>query len=176
MFSLEQIENLFGYHKATEETAPQHTTARQKIKEFAQFLNEMLPDGRAKSTAFTKLDEVAMWAHKAISETAPVVNEALSIADGLTEEAAQDFDPGQQELALATSGGATSAISTTGSVSSPATSTDSSVPAATSSSEPTETPSPSSTTSATPTSAVNVPEPTPGTVVDGNTVPPASTN
>ena len=77
--SPEEIEHRFGFHKATIEgenaTLPKHRDIRLKFREFASFLDEVLPDGRAKSVAFTELENASMWAHKAIAETAPVVNE-----------------------------------------------------------------------------------------------------
>lgn len=75
----EEIEHRFGFHKATIEGAnaslPKHRDTRLKFREFAEFLDGVLPEGRAKSVAFTELENASMWSHKAIAETAPVVNE-----------------------------------------------------------------------------------------------------
>lgn len=75
----EEIEHRFGFHKATVEgenaTLPQHREVRLRFKEFAAFLDEVMVPGRAKSVAFTNLEDASMWTHKAIAETAPVVNE-----------------------------------------------------------------------------------------------------
>jgi len=75
----EEIEHRFGFHKATIEgpnaTLPKHRDTRLRFREFAEFLDEVLPEGRAKSVAFTELENASMWAHKSIAETAPVVNE-----------------------------------------------------------------------------------------------------
>ncbi|MGP6175448.1 Acb2/Tad1 domain-containing protein [Corynebacterium sp. A21] len=74
-----EIENRFGFHKATIEgdnaTLPKHRDVRIEFREFAEFLDNILPDGRAKSVAFTELENASMWAHKAIAETAPAVHE-----------------------------------------------------------------------------------------------------
>lgn len=70
-----EIENRFGYHKGTEVTAPLHQAIRAKYIEMAKWLDEVLPHGRAKSVAFTELENAAMWSNKAIAEMAPVVNE-----------------------------------------------------------------------------------------------------
>lgn len=74
-----EIEHRFGFHKATIEgdnaTLPKHRDTRLLFREFAERLDEMLPPGRAKSVAFTDLENASMWAHKAIAETAPVVTE-----------------------------------------------------------------------------------------------------
>lgn len=75
----QEIENRFGFHKGTIEgtnaTVPRHASLRVKFREFAEMLDEALPDGRAKSVAFTELENASMWCHKAIAETAPVVKE-----------------------------------------------------------------------------------------------------
>lgn len=78
-YSSEEIEHRFGFHKATlegpEATLPKHRDTRLKFREFAEWLDSILPDGRAKSVAFTELENASMWCHKAIAETAPVVTE-----------------------------------------------------------------------------------------------------
>ena len=72
-----EIEHRFGFHKATTEgseaTLPKHRDIRLKFREFAEFLDEVLPPGRAKAVAFTELENTSMWCHKAVAETAPVV-------------------------------------------------------------------------------------------------------
>lgn len=75
----EEIEHRFGFHKATTEgenaTLPVHRDMRLMFRDFAEYLDVILPEGRAKSVAFTELETVSMWSHKAIAETAPVVEE-----------------------------------------------------------------------------------------------------
>jgi hypothetical protein len=75
----EEIEHRFGFHKATiegsEATLPKHREVRLLYRAFAERLDEILPAGRAKSVAFTDLENASMWSHKAIAEKAPVVNE-----------------------------------------------------------------------------------------------------
>lgn len=75
----EEIEHRFGFHKATIEgenaTLPMHRDVRLLFREFAERLNEILVPGRAKEVAFTNLEDASMWSHKAIAETAPVVQE-----------------------------------------------------------------------------------------------------
>jgi hypothetical protein len=79
MLGKEEIEHRFGFHKATIEgsnaTLPKHRDVRLKFREFAEFLDEIAPEGRAKSVMFTELENASMWAHKAIAETAPAVRE-----------------------------------------------------------------------------------------------------
>jgi hypothetical protein len=75
----EEIEHRFGFHKATIEgenaTLPIHTELRLNFREFAEYLDQQIPNGRAKSTMFTNLENASMWAHKAVAETAPLVEE-----------------------------------------------------------------------------------------------------
>lgn len=80
MIGKEEIEHRFGFHKATIEgenaTLPKHRDTRLKFREFAEFLDEVLPDGRAKSVAFTELENASMWSHKAIAGLAPAIEES----------------------------------------------------------------------------------------------------
>lgn len=68
-----EIRRRFGYHPATDRTAAQHNRLREAYIAFGEFLDEVLPDGRAKSTAFTSLQQSSMWANFGIAEQAPVV-------------------------------------------------------------------------------------------------------
>ncbi len=74
-----EIEHRFGFHKATIEgenaTLPKHTRVRKEFKIFAEILDNILPDGRAKSVMFTELENASMWAHKSIAELAPSLEE-----------------------------------------------------------------------------------------------------
>jgi hypothetical protein len=74
-----QIENRFGFHKATVEgdnaTTPDHALVRNLYKRFAERLDEILPDGRTKDLAFEDLEIASMWSHKSISERAPLIDE-----------------------------------------------------------------------------------------------------
>lgn len=77
--SAEEIEHRFGFHKATIEgenaTLPAHRDIRLAFRGFAEYLDEILPPGRAKSVAFTELENASMWSHKAVAELAPVIPE-----------------------------------------------------------------------------------------------------
>lgn len=76
MLSNQQIEDRFGFHKATiegaEATKPKHEHLRIDFKSFANMLNDILPDSREKSLAMTALEEASMWSHKAIAQDAPL--------------------------------------------------------------------------------------------------------
>jgi len=79
MLGPEQIEHRFGFHKATVEgdnaTLPRHRDTRLMYREFAEWLDELLPDSREKSLVFTALQEASMWSHCAIAMDAPTVSE-----------------------------------------------------------------------------------------------------
>ena len=62
------IENRFAFHAASrQEKADEHTSARQGCRQLADQLNALLPEGREKSLAVTKLEEVMFWANAAIA-------------------------------------------------------------------------------------------------------------
>lgn len=44
-----------------------HEMVRENLKEEAVWMNEVLPEGREKSLAVTKLEEAMMWANAAIA-------------------------------------------------------------------------------------------------------------
>ena len=69
----EEILHRFGYHPGNDQTKEQHRQVREAYIAFATFLSRVLPDSRAKSRAFTILQEAAMWSNYAIAEQAEVV-------------------------------------------------------------------------------------------------------
>lgn len=74
-----EIENRFGFHKATiegqEATLPKHKSLRLVFREFAEYLDGILIDGRAKEVAFERLEDASMWSHKAVAELSPLIGE-----------------------------------------------------------------------------------------------------
>lgn len=92
MLTPEEIENRVGFHKATVEganaTLPKHAHLRRLFKQIMTELNDVLPDGRAKSVAMTELEDASMWSHKSVAELAPLVSEGSQD----TAELEQDFD------------------------------------------------------------------------------------
>lgn len=68
MINQADINNRFAFHAATtEEKRDAHTSVRQQCRQLADFLNEKLPDGREKSVAITKLEEVMFWGNAALA-------------------------------------------------------------------------------------------------------------
>lgn len=75
MIGNDEIESRFGFHKGTDTTGPMHADVRALFIKFTNDLDKILPTGRAKSVAMTKLEEAAMWSNKAVAELAPVVKQ-----------------------------------------------------------------------------------------------------
>lgn len=67
----DDITNRFSFHPAdTEEKRAAHEHIQARCRELAHELNEALPEGREKSTAITKLEEVMFWANAATARPA----------------------------------------------------------------------------------------------------------
>lgn len=97
----EELGNRFGYHPGNEKTIPQHQKIREGFLAFAHFLDEVLPDGRAKSTSMTKLQESSMWANFGIAEQAATILPAeeaammakISLFDENVRRSAEEASP-----------------------------------------------------------------------------------
>jgi len=67
----QEIQDRFGFHKATHEgpgaKAPKHAHLREIFQAFATELDNVLPDGRYKSLVMTELEMSSMWSHKSIA-------------------------------------------------------------------------------------------------------------
>lgn len=65
----ERIDNDFSFHPATEETGPKHDSVRQIVRDAAHALADVVPTGRERSVALTKLEEAMMWANAGIARS-----------------------------------------------------------------------------------------------------------
>lgn len=64
----EDLDNRFGSHAAnTDEKRAAHEDVRAKCRELADFIDEVLVDGREKATAITKLEEVMFWTNAGVA-------------------------------------------------------------------------------------------------------------
>lgn len=62
------IENRFAFHAATTaEKQLAHGTVRSECLHLAEFLNGALPEGREKSLAVARLEEVMFWGNAALA-------------------------------------------------------------------------------------------------------------
>jgi hypothetical protein len=62
-----KIENAFTYHAPKEGQPEKYQAIREKAKELAYMIDELVPDSREKSLAMTKLEECSMWANAGIA-------------------------------------------------------------------------------------------------------------
>lgn len=63
----DRIENDFTYHPPTDDMVPKFPIIRNLAKELAHKIDELVPDGREKSLALTKLDEAVFWGNAGIA-------------------------------------------------------------------------------------------------------------
>lgn len=63
----QQIENNFKYHTPNEGQPAKYEMIREKAKELAYLIDELCPNSREKSLAFTNLEQSVMWANAAIA-------------------------------------------------------------------------------------------------------------
>jgi nitrogen regulatory protein PII-like uncharacterized protein len=63
------IENNFKYHSPKEGQPAIYQSIRDKAKELAVLVNSVVPEGREKALAITKLEESVMWANAGIARS-----------------------------------------------------------------------------------------------------------
>jgi hypothetical protein len=63
----DDIVRRFTYHAPDDIDRRDHTEVRNACEDLAHRLNHLLPDGREKSTAITKLEEVMFWANASVA-------------------------------------------------------------------------------------------------------------
>ena len=64
----EPIERNFNHHATKEGDIESYTALRESAKEFAYLIDALVPNGREKSLAMTKLEESLLWAITAIAK------------------------------------------------------------------------------------------------------------
>jgi len=70
--SEEDIDNRFTTHPPTTyERRHAHESARSLCKTLAHHFNDVLPDGREKEVALTKIEEAMFWANASIARQPP---------------------------------------------------------------------------------------------------------
>lgn len=62
-----RIEKNFTYHTPKDGQPAMYQAIREKAKELAYLIEELVPDSREKSLAITKLEECSMWANAGIA-------------------------------------------------------------------------------------------------------------
>lgn len=62
-----QIESAFTYHAPKEGQPAIYQRLREKAKELAYLIDELVPASREKSLALTKLEEASFWSNAGIA-------------------------------------------------------------------------------------------------------------
>jgi len=64
--------NRFNHHAPDEEKIKAHTNVRATLLWAASLINELVPEGREKSLAVTKLEEAMFWSNAGIARNGEV--------------------------------------------------------------------------------------------------------
>ena len=62
-----KIDNAFTYHAPKEGQPAKYQAIREKAKELAYLVDDLVPASREQSLAITKLEECVMWANAGIA-------------------------------------------------------------------------------------------------------------
>lgn len=62
-----EIENRFTYHAPDEDKKIRFSHIRNTAKQLAYIIDNVCPEGREKSLAFTRLEESVMWANASVA-------------------------------------------------------------------------------------------------------------
>ncbi len=76
------IDHRFSYHRPDVDQVTRHESIRGKCKDLAHDLDSILPPGREKALALTKLEEALMWGNAAIAREGlrePIANAHQSV-------------------------------------------------------------------------------------------------
>lgn len=63
----DELNNRFAHHAPSIDKQGRHSAVRDSCKKLAEALNDLLPEGRDKSLAFTKLEEVMFHSNASIA-------------------------------------------------------------------------------------------------------------
>lgn len=63
----EQFDNIFSYHAPFGDQPDRYNRLRNCAREFAEVIDELCPESREKSLAFTNLEQSVMWANASIA-------------------------------------------------------------------------------------------------------------
>lgn len=66
------LDNRFGYHPATPDTAPKFNAIRQACRHLAELIELSVPQSREQSLALTHLEETMYWANAGIARKTPL--------------------------------------------------------------------------------------------------------
>ena len=66
---MNKIENAFTYHAPKPGQPEMYQSIREKAKELAYLIDELVPDSREKSLAQTNLEQTVMWANAGIARS-----------------------------------------------------------------------------------------------------------
>lgn len=69
MIDPKDLENRFTYHAPKDGQLEQYQLIRSIAHSYAAVINEMVPDGREKALALTKLEEVVFWTNAGIARS-----------------------------------------------------------------------------------------------------------
>lgn len=61
------LDSVFSYHPPKDDQPAKYVAIRQLAKDFAHVVEELCPESRERSLAFTKIEEAVMWANASIA-------------------------------------------------------------------------------------------------------------
>ncbi len=67
-----KIESAFTYHAPRDGQVEKYAEIRNKAKEFAYMIAQLVPNSREQSLAITKLEECVMWANAGVARNQPL--------------------------------------------------------------------------------------------------------